>query len=227
MLLGATKIGDGESTRTGAGRNTYISFCFFTFCSHAHEEGMEREKQTASWKAFTYLIFPLRRFNRRWTLLLEVLFAVENLLVSVRRRWSVRPTFCSDSRISPFRPSLLSPSLLPCLFVSFYFFHIFFCPFSLEAVRQTTATNRALLKLHFYIRELLNFVGTGEARRPCPSKLIFHPFPNGCPSRNAPTSLNYLAVSFLDWFILMYAWKIVRYMWRLMEYRGINTSEKN
>lgn len=125
MLLGATKIGDGESTRAGAGRNTYISFCFFTFCSYAHEEGMKREKQTASWKAFTYLIFPLRRFNRRWTLLLEVLFAVENLLVSVRRRWSVRPTFCSDSRISPFRPSLLSPPLLPCLFVSFYFFHIF------------------------------------------------------------------------------------------------------
>lgn len=126
--------------------------------------------------------------------------------------------------LSPFS-SLSAAFALPFCFV--LFFPHFFYPFSLEAVRRTTATSRALLKLHFYVRELLNFTGTGEARRPCPSKLIFHPFPNGCPSRNAPTSLNCLAVSFLEWFILMYAWKTVRYMWRLAEDRGINTLEKN
>lgn len=187
---------------------------------------MKREKQTASWKAFTYLIFPLRRFNRRWTLLLEVLFAVENLLVSVRRRWSVRPTFCSDSRISPFRPSLLFPPLLPCLFVSFYFFHIFL-PFfpgsSASNDRHESSTTQTSLLCTWVIK----FYGNRGGQAALPFEINISSVSEGCPSRNAPTSLNCLAVSFLEWFILMYAWKTVRYMWRLTEDRGVNTSEKN
>ena len=150
-----------------------------SFCSRAREE---REKQTTSWKAFTYLIFPLRRFNRRWTLSLEVLFAVENLLVSVRA--CVRPS-CTDSRISPLSPfpSLpfsLSHRCLPFL-VSFHFF--FFSTFfflSLFCSSSQPSWLEQYSNLACYTRELLNFTGTGWGRWFCSFELIFQSAGNRC-----------------------------------------------
>lgn len=123
-----------------------------------------------------YLIFPLRRFNRRVDPF-ATSFICSGKFARFRRRMERASPFCSDSRISPFHP----PFRLPSLFVSFhpffpfflFFFHIFFFPLPLlfRATRWTSATARTLLKLHSYIRELLNFAGIGGGMAALPFEI--------------------------------------------------------
>lgn len=82
---------------------------------------MKREKQTASWKPFMYLIFPLRSFNRRVDPFARS-FICSGKFARFRRRMERASPFCSDSRISPFHP----PFRLRSLFVSFHPFFPFF-----------------------------------------------------------------------------------------------------
>lgn len=109
-----------------------------------------------------YLIFPLRRFNRRVDPFARS-FICSGKFARFRRRMERASPFCSDSRISPFHP----PFHLRSLFVSFhpffilsffFFFSIFFFP---PPSPFSSATARTLLKLRSCIRELLNFTGIG------------------------------------------------------------------
>lgn len=109
-----------------------------------------------------YLIFPLRRFNRRVDPFARS-FICSRKFARFRRRMERASPFCSDSRISPFHP----PFHLRSLFVSFhpffilsffFFFSIFFFP---PPSPFSSATARTLLKLRSCIRELLNFTGIG------------------------------------------------------------------
>lgn len=123
-----------------------------------------------------YLIFPSAVLIDGWTLSLQVLFAVENLLVSVEG-WSVRHLSAVTAESHPF---ILPSACVPFLFrfilfsLSFFFFSTFFffpLPLLFRAARWTSATARTLLKLHSYIRELLNFAGIGGGMAALPFEI--------------------------------------------------------
>lgn len=182
---------------------------------------MKREKQTASWKAFMYLIFPLRRFNRRVDPFARS-FICSGKFARFRRRMERASPFCSDSRISPFHP----PFHLRSLFVSFHpffpfflFFSIFFfsLPLLFRAMRRTSATARTLLKLHSCIRELLNFTGIGGGMVALPFEINISTVWKRTSSRDMQTMENYL---------LSILWRMVCFnLWKCKNVRRVKIDE--
>lgn len=185
--------------------NFLISFFLHTF---TRNDWNGKSKQRRG-KLLCISFFPSAVLIDGWTLSLEVLFAVENLLVSVEG-WSVRHLSAVTAESHPF---ILPSTCVPFLFrfilfsLSFFFFHIFFSlPLLFRAMRRTSATARTLLKLHSCIRELLNFTGIGGGMVALPFEINISTVWKRTSSRDMQTMENYL-LSILCRMVCFNLWK--------------------